>query len=82
MRVVGLVSRTLTNYELGRPPLERKLHLIRWALYRCRRFTTTAPEVQIHLAEPEHVIALLDRTSHLRLQALLVDLASYRAVYR
>jgi hypothetical protein len=29
------------------------------------------------MEEPAHVVALLDKSSHLRLQALLVDLASY-----
>ncbi len=57
-RVVGLVSRMLTPYELSRPPLERKLHLARWALYRCRRFTTTSPEVAVHLDDAAEVVVL------------------------
>lgn len=38
-RTVALVGRSLSNYELGRPPLEQKLAVARWALHRCRRFT-------------------------------------------
>jgi PAS domain-containing protein len=34
------------------------------------------------MEEPAHVVALLDKSSHLRLQALLVDLASYQVEYR
>jgi hypothetical protein len=65
--VVGLVSRMLTTYELSRPPLERKLHLVRWALHKCRRFTSSAPEAIIHLNEAAEVAVLEHRTAHLKL---------------
>ena len=81
VRVVALVSRSLTPYEAGRPDLERRLHIARWALHRCRRFTATSPAVHIHVPEPAHVLALRDRTHHLRIEALLVDLASYNATF-
>lgn len=67
VRVVGLVSRMLTMYEMSRPPLEQKLHLIRWALYRCRRFTTSAPVVYIHMDDSAEVVALTHKSSHLKL---------------
>ena len=67
VRVVGLVSRMLTAYELSRPPLERKLHLTRWALYKCRRFTTTSPEVEVYLDNAAEVVVLGHRTTHLPL---------------
>lgn len=51
-RVVALVSRSLTAYEAGRPPLEQKLHIVRWALHRCRRFTATSPTVTVHIPDP------------------------------
>lgn len=79
--MVALVSRSLTEYEKKRPPLEQKLHVARWALHRCRRFTSTAPAIHVHLPEPEHVMVLQDRMHHLRLEALLVDLASYRCTF-
>ncbi len=81
MRVVALVSRALTEYEKKRPPLEQKLHLARWALHRCRRFTATSPTIHLHIPEPAHVLVLADRLQHIRLEALLVDLASYRVTY-
>ena len=81
MRVVALVSRALTEYEKKRPPLEQKLHLARWALHRCRRFTATSPTIYLHIPEPTHVLVLADRLQHIRLEALLVDLASYRVSY-
>ena len=51
-KVVALVSRSLTNYEMGRPPLEQKLHIARWALHRCRRFTATSPQITLHIPDP------------------------------
>lgn len=81
VRVVALVSRALSEYEKKRPPLEQKLHLARWALHRCRRFTATSPAVHLHIPEPAHVLVLADRLHHIRLEALLVDLASYGVTY-
>ena len=79
--MVALVGRALTAYEQGRSPLERKLHLARWALHRCRRFTACSPRVHVHIDEPEHALVLADKAHHLRIEALLVDLASYNATY-
>jgi hypothetical protein len=76
-----MVSRDLTNYEMKRPPLEQKLHLARWALHRCRRFTAGAPTIHIHLPEPAQVMVMHDKMHHLKLQALLIDLASYGATF-
>lgn len=80
-RVVALISRGLTAYEKNRPPLEQKLHIARWALHRCRRFTTTSPAITVHVPEPEHLLVLRDRTHHLRVEALLVDMASYKVSF-
>lgn len=79
--VVALVSRSLTAYEASRPPLEQKLHIARWALHRCIRFTATSPTITIHIPDPAHVVVLRDKVHHLRLEALLIDLASYKASY-
>ena len=81
VRVIALVSRSLTIYEKKRPPLEQKLHIARWALHRCRRFTATAPSIHLSIPEPAHVIILADKTHHMSLEALLVDLASYNVSY-
>lgn len=80
-RAVALVSRSLTAYEAGRPPLEQKLHLARWALHRCRRFTAVAPKAVVHIPEPEGLLVIRDKTHHLRIDALMVDLASYKVEY-
>lgn len=82
VKIVGMVSRSLTPYEQGRPPLEQKLHMARWALHKCRRFTTSAPKVTIFMEEPEGVMVLNDKTHHLKIEAILIDLASYRAVFK
>ncbi len=79
--MVALVSRALTEYEKKRPPLEQMLHLTRWALHRCRRFTSTSPAIHVHIPEPAHVVVLADKLHHMKLEALLVDLASYRVSY-
>jgi hypothetical protein len=79
--VVALVSRSLTPYEKKRPPLEQRLHVVRWALRRCRRFTATAPRIHVNMPEQAHALVIADRTHHLRIEALLVDLASYNTTY-
>lgn len=79
--MVALVSRSLTPYEKKRPPLEQKLHVVRWALRRCRRFTATSPRIHVSISEPAHLLVLADKTHHLRIEALLVDLASYNTTY-
>ena len=76
-----MVSRTLTEYERKRPILEQRLHVVRWALRRCRRFTATSPVIHVSMPEPSHVLVIKDKTHHLRLEALLIDLASYNATY-
>lgn len=78
---MALVSRALTPYEGGRPPLEQKLYMARWALHRCRRFTSVVPKVVLHIPEPEQLLVLRDKTHHLRLEAMVVDLASYRVEF-
>ena len=77
VRVVALVSRTLTAFEQKRTGLEQRLYIAGWALYRCRRFTTTSPAIRIHLPEPESVVVMRDKSHHLRLEALLVNLKCY-----
>lgn len=72
----------MTAYEAKRPPLEQELHVARWALHRCRRFTAVCPKVVIHLPDPAEVVVMADKTHHLRLEALRVDLESYRAEFR
>ena len=52
VQVIALVSRALTAYEAKRPLVEQRLHIARWALHRCRRFTATSPHVHIHMPEP------------------------------
>ena len=79
--MIALVSRSLTEYEKKRPPLEQKLHIARWALHRCRRFTATAPSIHLNIPEPAHVLILADKTHHMRIEALVVDLASYNVSY-
>lgn len=81
IRVIALVSRGLTNYEKKRPPLEQKLYIASWAVHRCRRFTTTSPSITIHIPEPEQVLVLRDRTHHLRIEALMVGMASYNVTF-
>ena len=78
---MALVGRALTAYEKRRPILEQKLHLVRWALHRCRRFTAVTPRATIHLPDPAHVLVMEDKLQHLRIEALRVDLDSYRATY-
>jgi hypothetical protein len=76
-----MVSRSLTAYEKKRTLLEQKLFIAGWALYRCRRFTTTAPSILLHVPEPEAIMVLSNRTHHLRLEALLVDLRCYQVKF-
>jgi hypothetical protein len=76
-----MVSRALTGYELKRTALEQKLYIAGWALHRCRRFTTTAPSVLLHLPEPEAVLVIRDKTHHVRLEALLVNLQCYNVTF-
>ena len=75
--MIALVSRALTKFEQQRTPLEQQLYVAGWALHRCRRFTTTAPMVHVHLPEPESILVVNNRTHHLRIEALLVDLRCY-----
>ena len=69
-----MISRSLTNFEKKRAPLEQKLYIIGWALHRCRRFTSTAPSILLHVPEPDAIVVLRDHTHHLRLEALLTNL--------
>jgi hypothetical protein len=77
VRVIALVSRSLTSFEQKRTGLEQRLYIAGWALHRCRRFTTTSPAIRIHLPEPESVVVMRDKNHHLRLEALLVNLKCY-----
>jgi RNase H-like domain found in reverse transcriptase len=77
VRVIALVSRSLTSFEKKRTGLEQRLYIAGWALHRCRRFTTTSPAIRVHLPEPESVVVMRDKSHHLRLEALLVDLKCY-----
>jgi hypothetical protein len=80
-RVIALVSRSLTPFEQKRSGLEQKLYVAGWALHRCRRFTTTAPAIRLHLPEPESVLVMRDKNHHLRLEALLVNLRCYQITF-
>ena len=57
------------------------MYIAGWALHRCRRFTTTAPSILIHLPKPESILVIRDKTYHLRLEALLVNLYIYNVTY-
>ena len=76
-----MVSRSLTDYEMKRSYLEQKLYIAGWALHRCRRFTYTAPSILLHLPEPESIQVIRDKTHHLRLEALLINLQCYAVTY-
>jgi hypothetical protein len=57
--------------------LEQQLHIARWALHHCRRFSVAVPGVLLHLPEPSAIIVVNDKQHHQQIEALLIYLASY-----
>lgn len=75
---MAFLSRTLTATEQKWAALEQWVALVSWALRKARRFTTTAPRCTVYLPTPEEVAVILDKSAHLRLRALAVDLTLYK----
>ena len=52
--------------------------LVSWGLKKARKYTSLSPEIVVLLEGEAEVACVGDKASHLRLQALLVDLSLYK----
>ena len=71
------MSRYLTKSEGKWAELEQVVALVSWGLRKARRYTSVVPKVVVKLGEEAEVACVVDKSAHLRLQALLVDLTLY-----
>lgn len=76
------MSRSLTKTEQKWGQLEQQISLVSWSLRKVRRYSSTAPKIVVFVEEPEEVMVVLDKESHLRLRALMVDLQLYRCEWK
>ena len=54
------------------------MRIVHWALYKLRRYTTFAAQVQIVLPTEAEGACMLTRNCNLKLQTWMVDLSAYR----
>lgn len=78
---MAFLSRYLTKTEMKWSPLEKTVSLASWGLRKLRRLATYANRIVIKVPWDEDVVILLDKNTHMRLRALLVELHMYRVVW-
>ncbi len=77
-RLVAFLSRYLTKTEEKWGALEQLASLVSWGLRKAHRYTSLCPEVVVRVPGDAEVACILDQAAHLRLRALVVDLALYK----
>ncbi len=77
-RPVAFLSRYLSKTEGKWGEVEQLVSLVSWGLRKARRYTSVSPRITVKLGEEAEVACVVDKSAHLRLQALLVDLSLYR----
>lgn len=61
--------------------MEQTIGLASWGLRRLRRYSTYANKIVVKLPWEEDVLLVLDKSTHIRLRALLVELHMYRVTW-
>ncbi len=79
---MAFLSRKLTLTERKWSPIEKTVALVGWGIRKLRRYTTTAPIISVVLPEEAQLATVLDQGAHLRLRALMVDLAMYNTSWK
>ncbi len=77
-RPVAFLSRYLSKTESKWGAVEQLVSLVSWGLRKARRYTSVSPKIIVKLGEEAEVACIGDKSAHLRLQALLVDLSLYQ----
>ena len=72
------MSRYLTASEKLWSEPERLASLVAWGLKRFQRYALWVPRVEVAVPWPEELGFVLERSSQLRLRALLIELQCYK----
>ena len=75
------MSRYLTAAEKGWSDAERLVSLVGWGLRRFSRYAMWVPEIHVSVPWPQELAWVMERSSQLRLRAMLVELACYRVTW-
>ena len=63
-------------------PPERTVAVVAWVMYTLRRYVAFAPQTTVVILDEVQLHVITCKECHMRIQALLVDLAMYRVVWK